>query len=242
MNPIQTPRGKKTYSIDSLNSYKPAYRETYRDQYVPVLSEHQRAAFDSSHFDNYPYYLNVDSKGNRSIDQGQKKVSARYVFQTANILPYSIDKKDTRNLQTEIAMLSPVYNQKTPRVPILYRISDDFAIDDLGRIYSTGKNGRLYWRQYRLYGDLRNKFTLRNRDGSYLQQSAYFFAGIAGYNPSLQDTFAGSGRFDFHHVAENRLDLRPTAVFPLETYLHRTVHDDLTKVRGFFKWSKQFYV
>lgn len=83
---------------------------------------------------------------------------------------------------------------------------------------------------------------LRNDDGTYLKRSAYFFAGVAGYVPHLQEHFVFSLKYDFHHIAENKLDLRPDSIVPLEVDLHRYVHSkDLSaEVGKFFRQSKQF--
>jgi len=125
----------------------------------------------------------------------------------------------------------------------MYRISDDNYVDDLGRLYTRDfKSGKLQWRQYQLTGDLRNEITLCNSNGTRLKRPVYMFIGLSGYRPTAQDYFLASGKFDFHHVAENKLDLRPSQVVPLETHIHRYVHKEYTKSKDFFTENKRFYV
>lgn len=128
-----------------------------------------------------------------------------------------------------------------PRIPSLYRISDTWTIDDLGRLFHNRKGG-LIWYQFTLSGDLRNNVTLTNADNTKLCRPAYFFSGIAGYLPHVQRQFAFSLDYDFHHVQENKLDLRPDSVVPLEVRLHRYVHSrDLQDDQSnFFRLNKKF--
>lgn len=245
-NRVYTPRNKTTHRISSVDAFHPKYKESRRDD-IAVVTPDRVYAFDTRPIESKftPTRINIRWYPREYyLTKPRQRFTSRSVFEDPTILPYRL-KVLPKQIQKEIEFLavsifSPVFNK---RVPKLYRISDTWCVDDLGRFFREDpKTHSLVWFQYSLSGDLRNKFTLTNNDGSSLQQSAYFFVGVAGYDPRIQNHFAQSGEYDFHHVLENKLDLRPSRVVPLEIYLHRRVHEEYTKPGEFFHRSKLFYV
>lgn len=167
------------------------------------------------------------------------KYSSLTVFRDPSILPFAY-KGSTKDVEKELLYLTAELHPLTKtRIPAVYRISDTFICDDLGRIYEKNRWGTWTWKQYALSADARDEVYLKNSDGTYLKRSVYLFIGVAGYSPPVQAEFLYSLKYDFHHIEENKLDLRPTRIIPLEVRLHRFIHSkNLTaQVAGFFKSS-----
>lgn len=237
---VVTPRGKFTRDVHTTKS-TPQYQLTGRQLVRYFVPGSRQNPFNARSSCYEPYHLGYDVKRREGVLWTGSKVSSRTVFRDSTILPYALEG-GTSGCSTELDFLAAQLSGSVRvRVPAIYRISDDWVIDDLGRIYRAGPSGYT-WRQYSLSGDFRNAVTLRNSDGTYLSRPAYFFAGVAGYVPRLQKHFVFSLKYDFHHIAENKLDLRPDSIVPLEVDLHRYVHSkDLSKdVKHFFRQSKQF--
>ena len=238
MSSVLTPRNKFTRDVFKLPRL-PEYQQT-RKVYVKRLVSGSTTAFDPGYSSYKPQYL-ISTRATTYIRRGARgSVNSATVFQTSTILPYKL-KGDIRDYSAELEFLARQVSRTMPRVPCLYRISDSWVIDDLGRLYCSTKSG-YRWYRYRLSGDLRNNITLTNADGTKLTRPAYVFSGLAGYNPHIQYHFAFSLKYDFHHVQENKLDLRPDSIVPLETDLHRYVHskDMNDSISRFFKLSKKF--
>lgn len=235
MSSVLTPRGTFTREVHRLPTL-PAYQlnRRYHVKYNVPWSE-----FDTSDTGYHPQRLVTTSTG-ATIRTGRNTVSSVTVFKDSTILPYFLNG-NFKSYAPELEFLSRQLVPSMPRIPTLYRISDTWVIDDLGRLFHNRK-GRYIWYQYNLSGDLRNKLTLTNVDKTSLTRSAYFFSGIAGYSPFIQHKFAFSLEYDFHHVQENKLDLRPDTIVPLEVHLHRYVHSkDLEDAQSsFFRLNKKF--
>lgn len=237
---LVTPRGKYTRDVRATPR-TPQYQLTGRKLVRYFVSGSSRSSFNTGYSGYQPYHLGYDVKRKEGILWTGAKVSSATVFGDSSILPYALPGGVT-GCSTELDFLAAqLFGSVRVRVPALYRISDTWVIDDLGRFYRSGPSGYT-WMQYKLSGDFRNEVILRNDDGTYLKRSAYFFAGVAGYVPHLQEHFVFSLKYDFHHIAENKLDLRPDSIVPLEVDLHRYVHSkDLSaEVGKFFRQSKQF--
>ena len=234
MSSVPTPRKTFTRDVRTV-PFLPSYqisRRFYVKYNVP------RSHFDTSIVDREPQRLVATSTG-ATIRKG-RPVSSATVFQDSTILPYFL-LGSFKSYSAELEFLSRQLTPSMPRVPALYRISDTWVIDDLGRLFHNRK-GRYIWYQYTLSGDLRNNITLTNADQTKLNRAAYFFSGIAGYLPHAQQRFAFSLDYDFHHIQENKLDLRPDAIVPLEVRIHRYVHShDLEDPQSnFFRLNRQF--
>lgn len=252
MSYIETPRNKRTRVLSSVDDRRPKYKESIRNDIALIHSEYQLATFDSEYFDHAPYYISppTSSRGKYRFVKSRVKMSALEVFKDSRVLPY-IPRISPDNFQKEIQLLDkslPAPDDKT-RSPMLYRLSQKWLVDDLGRFYyffldrSRAPNSRvLRWMQYYLSGEARSRVTLTNDNGTSLTLPVYTFSGLAGYDPDIQDHFISSGRYQFHHIEENKLDLRPTRVVPLESDLHNFIHDQYTESGGWFNRSKMFYV
>lgn len=227
MTSIPTPRNKFTRDLHSqgVKDLKPLYdyytrplkkQFSLRDPSIYGYFDHRQK------FDTY-YSISLEKGSPSLLEHSNTSIDSYYVFCSRTILPY-IPKVFPAKVQNEIHHLYISYaNQAAFRLPTLYRISDDWFIDDYGRIYDN-RSGRLVWHPYNVSGKLRNNITLRNRDGTYLKRPCYFFSAIAGYHPTQQRYFAFSLKYEYHHVAENKLDLRPGSVYPLEHQVHSYVH------------------
>lgn len=246
---IDTPRGKATRVISSVNDRHPQYKENPRNDIAIIHSEYQLSTFDTR-FDRFFPYVITPSRGGQSLSFYKLPFtpSARYVFEHENILPYEPDLSP-KDHQKEMRLLVQSIPTSYTRSPMLYRLSETWVVDDLGRFYYfepqegvPPNRWKLRWYQYSLSGKLRNRITLKNYDGSALQLPVYTFVGLAGYHPGIQDYFISSGKYQFHHIEENKLDLRPTRVVPLETDLHNYIHDQYTLSKGWFSRSKLFYI
>lgn len=164
-------------------------------------------------------------------------ISSLQVFRDPSILPYTL-KASPKSVENELLYLTAeIHPYVKTRIPSVFRISDTYICDDLGRIYERNKYGYYTWKQYTLTSEARDELYLKNSDGTYLKRSVYLFIGVAGYSPPVQSEFLYSLKYDFHHIEENKLDLRPTRIIPLEVRLHRFIHSkNLTaQVSGFFK-------
>lgn len=237
---VLTPRNKFTRDLASLPRL-PAYELSRR---VCVKYDVPRGSFrfNTGDLKYCPQHLYFDAKRSRGVlyqDRTQRSTSDR-VFRDSTILPYLLIGRPS-TYQPELDFLAPIIAPTVPRVPCVYRISDTWIIDDLGRLYRDGPDGYT-WYQYRLSRDLRTNITLTNSDGTKLTRPCYVFSGLAGYLPGIQHHFAFSLKYDFHHVSENKLDVRPDGIVALETDLHRYVHsNDLRdEVGEFFKQSKNW--
>lgn len=235
MSSIPTPRRSFTRDVRKV-PFLPIYqisRRFYVKYNVP------RSHFDTSPTKYVPQRLVTTSRG-ATILTGRVPVSSATVFQDSTILPYFLIGS-FKPYSAELEFLSRQLVPSMPRVPALYRISDTWVIDDLGRLFHN-REGRYIWYRYNLSGDLRNNITLTNADDTKLNRAAYFFSGIAGYLPHAQERFAFSLDYDFHHTQENKLDLRPDAIVPLEVRIHRYVHSkDLEDEQSnFFRLNKKF--
>lgn len=240
MSSVPTPRNKYTRSLYRLTK-TPKY-ELSRRFLVKYLVSRSSIDFNPGDSGYTPLRVSYNPRTQRGsfIRDTQYRVSSADVFWNVTILPYAYIGTQS-SVQPELDFLAPQLTGKHPRVPAIYRISDTWIIDDMGRLYSRTLKG-FTWYQYRLSGDLRSNITLTNSDGTHLTRPCYVFSGLAGYLPSIQRHFAFSLKYDFHHVQENKLDLRPDSVVPLETDLHRYVHSrDLTdEVGKFFKQKSKW--
>lgn len=255
MSYIDTPRRKATRVLSSIYDRNPKFRTSPRSDVSIIHSKYQRRTFNSTDPAQYqPYYISPPTINNGTripslITRGKpNSVTALDVFLTNSILPY----KPNFSFQTyekEIELLAKSIPSQQTRSPMLYRLSEKWVLDDLGRFYYFKKdpntptnNRQLYWMQYNLSSDLRNTITLSNDTGRSLKLAVYTFVGLSGYHPGVQDHFISSGKYQFHHVAENKLDLRPTSIVPLESHLHNYIHDQYTLPGSFFKRTKLFYI
>lgn len=241
-NRVYTPRGKITNRLSSVSSYHPTYSRFIRSQVLEIRVDGFHP-FDTKASDFFPHYLVLDRKSREcSIDRRTDiSVSALEVFKDPRILPYrSVLSPSSYKKEVEL-LANSVYSPIQPGTRRVYRLTDTWIIDDYGRFYSLNPDTSRYeWYQYPLSGDARNRFTLRNNDGTYLKNTPYFFNAVSGYRPLVQDYFASSGYFDFHHILENKMDLRPSSVVPLEIGLHRKIHEEYSKTAGFFRKSRVF--
>lgn len=247
---IDTPRNKKTLHISSVKDRNPAYLSNPRDDYAIIHSKYQLDTFDRStaKWDAYEIKYNNQTR-QYYIDTTPHKYSSRKIFKSSSVLPYFPGFQFSEYYK-EIQLLGP--RLLSPyRSRVLYRLSEKWVVDDLGRFFYFQKDShlrpnqyKLCWMRYNLSKDCRNIKTLTNDPPKKLSLSLaiYTFVGLAGYNPLIQDYFINSGRYQFHHVEENKLDLRPTSVVPLEVELHNYIHDQYTESNGWFKRSKIFYI
>lgn len=235
---IRTPRPKFTRPITATKEKGPYFLSTQRsvfEVYSPRMLRWKKYDFDAGFIGGSHYILSTDEKESRPIHRSIAPVDSFSVFMSVNILPYYACFNQDQ-FKSEIRFLQAAYRVLSPksRSYRMYRVSDDWFCDDMGRLYEKSF-GKYIWRPYKLSGDLRNDITLTNRDGTTLRRPCYFFSGIAGYYPLVQTNFAFSLRYEFHHVGENRLDLRPTSIFPLESHIHKFVHSrDLSDARAQF--------
>ena len=236
MSSIPTPRRTFTRDVKSI-PFHPIYQISRR---FHVKYNVPRSYFNTSYSEHAPQRLVTTSTGATIVRGRPFTVSGASVFEDSTILPYSLIGR-YQSYSAELEFLSRQLTPSMPRVPALYRISDTWVIDDLGRLFHNYE-GRYIWYQYHLSGDLRNNVKLTNADGTSLNRAAYFFSGIAGYYPHVQRQFAFSLDYDFHHVQENKLDLRPDTIVPLEVRIHRYVHskDLKDEQSNFFRLNKKF--
>lgn len=240
---VVTPRKKTTRDIREGYQFKPAYVHTTRPyvHYFRSQEEVDRFPFD-------PGYIGWGLRVlHHNLDNGEGyyerippgRVRTKDVFLTESILPYIITLKRAE-CGRELDLLSPEVQAKPSRVPALYRITDKAVVDDYGRFYTL--NSRGFWELYKfnIGPEMRADITLPGNSRKSISRPCYFFSALAGYNPTDQNNFLFSQQFQFHHVEENRLDIRPSRVVPLEYRIHQYIHsnDIQPEHRGYFSYSK----
>lgn len=196
-------------------------------------------------------YLVTELKSNRvTLSIQSSNLTARDIFFNPRILPYTIDFREFSDVQSrfqpELSIVRLRYSNLYPRVPELFRITDFSYMDDLGRFYVSNPKSptfKLEWFPYSfsLSHSFRDNIRLPGgSDGFTIARPVYMFAGCAGYPSYYQEQYLFSLRYDFHHVEENRLDVRPDSIVPIPTAFHRYIHSkDLSeKKRNFFKIFK----
>lgn len=252
---VKTPRKKFTRPIQVVG--RPKYLLSPRSDvryFHPELpnTEHQ----PDTHFDTTnirdDIWVNKLTQINETAPNPKYKlltkersqhINSLQVFRDPSILPYTL-RAPVQSVENELLYLTAeLHPYNKTRIPAVYRISDTYICDDLGRIYERNRYGAYTWKQYTLTSEARDELYLKNTDGTYLKRSVYLFIGVAGYSPPVQSEFLYSLKYDFHHIEENKLDLRPTRIIPLEVRLHRFIHSkNLTaQVSGFFKSTGKWW-
>lgn len=252
---VKTPRKKFTRPIQTVGRPKyllsPRSEVMYFHADIPGSLDQPFIHFDSRHIADSIFVYRLTQINSQAPNEKYKlidkkryePISSLQVFRDPSILPYAYKGSPGRVTNELLYLTSEIHPLITTRIPAVYRISDSFICDDLGRIYQKNDRGTWTWKQYILTEDARDEVYLKNSDGTFLKRSVYLFIGVAGYSPAVQAEFLYSLKYDFHHIEENKLDLRPTRVIPLEVRLHRFIHSkNLTaKVAGFFKSSGRWW-
>lgn len=247
-NNVQIDQPRKGFTRPIRVARTAKFDRTYRPNvryFQGNLSNFQELA---AHFDAKPsrltfniYKLNLGptttTQSLYEISNPNPAPSALQVFKDITILPYAIQATKSF-IDKELLLLQAEYRSlQTTRIPAVYRISASFICDDLGRIYRKNTLGLYEWFQFPIKPSGRNDITLKNLDGTYLKRALYTFNAVAGYSSYTQAHFLFTLQYDFHHVEENKMDIRPTRIVPLEVRLHRFIHSKNleAQVGGFFK-------
>lgn len=156
------------------------------------------------------------------------------VFRDPTILPFRLPfgpdeaplSKSLLSKLGEYAQILRGYQQLTR--PRLYRVRYNFFVDELGRQYFTDSAGYLKFAGGSKFGDGRTERSITdNRPGlphTQLSLALYAWNGLAGLSSVSKARILESKAFDFHHGNENLFDIRPCAVYPIPSFLHRYIH------------------
>lgn len=162
------------------------------------------------------------------------------IYRDPTILPYLLPDELPKQLREQLARYIRVLQQypKQPR-PRLYRVRHNFYVDELGRQYFVSATaGQLKFGGRTSFGDGRSERVItdyRYPSKISVKLALYSWNGLAGLSSASQARILVSKGFDFHHVDENLFDIRPSAIYPIPSFLHRYVHsevpsyDDLVK-------------
>ena len=107
----------------------------------------------------------------------------------------------------------------------LYRITSTEVCDQLGRHYQRASDGKYRIHLTTGYPDLRPEVTCKG-NGTSISAYTYKWNAIAGFPRSTQSRLFFSRQYDYHHVAENRVDIRPDRILAIPTALHRYAHSN----------------
>lgn len=240
---VVTPRKKLTRDIREGAQFKPTYLHTTRP-YVKYFRSRKEV-------DEFPFHTGlieeclVEADYDEYYLQGNyhyrpaKSLTSKDVFLIEPILPYIPDFDLNVVAPRELDLLSPKIQESNARIPALYRITDKAVIDDYGRFYILD-SGKWRFRPFIMDYKMRSNISLPGNSRKSVRRPCYFFSALAGYNPTVQADFLFSFKYQFHHIEENKLDIRPRSVVPIEYKVHEYLHaNDLSpKLIGYFSYSK----
>lgn len=239
----QTPRKDLTRDIRQAAQFKPRYVHTTRPYiyYFRTQTQIDRFPFDPGYIDSGLYEVDYNIQTSKGLYRRipPKTLRPKDVFLTESILPYSISLTRAQ-CGSELDVIAPQIQKNPRRIPALYRITDRASIDDYGRFFILNDRGLWELYLFRLSGNMRTQITLPGNSTKSITRPCYVFSALSGYNPYDQATFLFSQEYEFHHVEENRMDIRPNRVVPLEYRVHKYIHsnDINPKHRDYFKYKQ----
>ena len=179
--------------------------------------------------------LRYDRSANEYIIR-QVDATTDEILKNPFILPYGLYQSNSLSpsLGTKLTQYSiELAGYSVKYKPRLYPVTRYFFVDDLGRQYIINNYGYLEFcnsvksgKRYPInFGDGRSERTL-TRGKTTLRLALYVWNGLAGISAPSQARIISSRGFDIHHGDENLFDIRPQALFPIPSFLHRYVHGD----------------
>lgn len=184
---------------------------------------------------------------------GQVDLTTAQILSDPSILPYGVYPSTYLNssLRAKLTQYAIILGGYVKYRPKFYFITRYFLCDDLGRHYRINDYGFLEFissvklgKRYPInFGDGRSERSITRdiktttSDSITLKLALYTWNGIAGLTAESQARIISSRGFDVHHGDENLFDIRPQALFPIPSFLHRYIHGEYhsySDLRKFF--------
>lgn len=169
------------------------------------------------------------------------QLSTSDVYRDPTILPYLLPDELSGPLTEQLAKYVRVLQQHSKQPgPRLYRVRHNFYVDELGRQYFVAAGtGKLKFGGRTSFGDGRAERVItdyRTPQRISVKLALYSWNGLAGLSSVSQARILVSKGFDFHHVDENLFDIRPSAIYPIPSFLHRYVHSEVPSYNDLVKF------
>lgn len=220
----------RQYSLDAIQKestldYGSVRQDIPRSQLRPI--------------DTWHTIVCTELRYDRSEDEyiiSQVDATTDEILKNPYILPYGLYKstKLSDSLRAKLTQYSiELAGYSVKYRPRIYAITKYFFVDDLGRQYTINNDGYFEFcnsvksgKRYPInFGDGRSERAI-TRGPTTLRLALYTWNGLAGLTPSSQARIISSRGFDVHHGDENLFDIRPQALFPIPSFLHRYVHGE----------------